>query len=100
MKKKSLFIPFCGLLCMIANGQAKWLNPVIKDYGAVYDVPFAKDKPNPSKKYKIIIEAAATVEKAEKIYAPLEHISRMYDLHVYSGVAQKNLYVELVVFGL
>lgn len=97
MKKIFLLIAFCGLLFFV-NGQSK-LYPVIKDYGAMFDVPFAKDKPDPYKEYKIIIEAAATIEKPEKIYEPLEHISRMYNLHVYSGVPQKNLQVELVVFG-
>jgi intracellular sulfur oxidation DsrE/DsrF family protein len=65
----------------------------------VHDVPFAKDKPDPSQVYKIIIEAAATIEKPEDIYMPLEHVSRMYNLHVYSGIPQKNLNVELVIFG-
>ncbi|HVG40510.1 MAG TPA: DsrE family protein [Chitinophagaceae bacterium] len=98
MKKIFLLITFCSLLFMAGNGQTK-LNPVIKDYGTMYDVPFAKDKPDPSMVYKIIIEAAATLEKPEEMYAPLEHISRMYNLHVYSGIPQKNLYVELVIFG-
>jgi len=98
MKKNGLLIIAFTLLFILVHGQTK-LNPVIKDYGTMYDVPFAKDKPNPSKKYKIIVESAATIEKPEEIYSPFEHISRMYNLHVYSGVRQKNLLVEVVVFG-
>ena len=98
MKKISFLAIFCGLLCIVVRGQTK-VYPVIKDYGAVFDVPFAKDKPDPSMEYKIIVEAAANIEKPEEVYAPLEHISRMYNLHVYAGIPQKNLYVELVIFG-
>ena len=83
---------------MVVHGQVK-LYPVIKDYGAVFDVPFAKDKPDTSVVYKIIIEAGPNFEKPEELYAPLENISLMYNLHVYSGIPQKNLYVELVIFG-
>jgi len=97
MKKIGFIALLCGALCF-ANAQTK-LNPVIKDYGAVFDVPFAKDKPDPSLTYKIIVEAAATIEKPEEVFAPFEHISRMYNLHVYAGVPQKNLHVEMVVFG-
>jgi intracellular sulfur oxidation DsrE/DsrF family protein len=98
MKKNFLFITAFTLLSILLHGQTK-LNPVIKDYGTMYDVPFATDKPSPSKKYKIIVESAAPIEKPEDIYAPFEHISRMYNLHVYSGVQRKNLFVEVVVFG-
>lgn len=98
MKNNCLFITAFTLSFTLVYGQTK-LNPVIKDYGTMYDVPFAKDKPDSSKLYKIIVESAATTEKPEELYAPFEHISRMYNLHVYSGVPQKNLFVEVVVFG-
>lgn len=97
MKKLLLLIECCLILSFI-HGQTK-LNPVITDYGSMYEVPNAKDKPDPSMQYKIIIESAAPNEKPEKLYEPLEHISRMYNLHVYNGVPQKNLHVELVIFG-
>jgi hypothetical protein len=83
---------------MVVHGQLK-LYSVIKDYGAFFDLPFTKDKPDTSVEYKIVIEAGPNIEKPEELYAPLEHISRMYNLHVYSGVSQKNSYVELVIFG-
>ena len=97
MRKICLLISFCSVFNCV-QGQTK-LNPVIKDYGTLFDVPFATDKPDPSRQYKIIVEAAATNEKPEELYAPFEHISRMYNLHVYAGVPQKNLQVEMVVFG-
>ena len=88
MNKFTLLIAFLGVLSFV-HGQTK-LFPAIKDYGGVYDVPFAKDKPDSLMKYKIIIEANPNIEKPEEIYAPLEHISRMYNLHIYSGIPQKS----------
>jgi intracellular sulfur oxidation DsrE/DsrF family protein len=98
MRKTFLFTAAFTFFSLLAQGQVK-LNPVIKDYGTMYDVPFATDKPDPSKEYKIIVESATLIEKPEELYGPFEHISRMYNLHVYSGVPQKNLKVEVVVFG-
>jgi len=97
MRKFILAFSSC-LLLFFVHGQAK-LFPAIKDYGGVYDVPFAKDRPDSSIQYKIIIEAGAAIEKPEEVYSPLEHISRMYNLHIYGGIPQKNLHVELVIFG-
>jgi intracellular sulfur oxidation DsrE/DsrF family protein len=97
MKKLILLITFFGFVSVV-YGQIK-LNPAIKHYGSVFDVPQANDKPDTSMVYKIIAEAAAGIDKPEEVYAPFEHISRMYNLHVYAGVPQKNLNVELVVFG-
>lgn len=98
MQKGCFLLSVFILLTVFVRGQTK-LHPAIKDYGTMYDVPFATDKPDPSKKYKIIVESAANFEKPEEFYAPFEHISRMYNLHVYAGIPQKNLFVEVVVFG-
>ena len=70
----------------------------VKDFGKVYYVPFASDRPDPNMQYKIVFETSEKVDSAQ-VYAPLEHIARMYNLHVYGGVPQKNLDVVLVIGG-
>jgi intracellular sulfur oxidation DsrE/DsrF family protein len=72
----------------------------IKDYGKVYNVPFATDRPDPNMQYKIVFEASVEALDSSHIYPPLEHLARMYNLHVYGGVPQKNLDVVLVIGGL
>jgi len=79
------------------HGKTK-LFPAIKVYRGVCDVPFARDKPDSLMKYKIIIEAGAGIEKPEEIYTPLEHISRMYNLHIYSGIPQR-IYMSNLSFS-
>jgi intracellular sulfur oxidation DsrE/DsrF family protein len=71
----------------------------IKSYGNVYNVPFATDRPDPNMQYKIVFEASADAFDSAHIYQPLEHLARMYNLHVYGGVLQKNLEVVLVIGG-
>src|SRR5215207_7152496 len=71
----------------------------VKDYGKVYNVPFAKDRPDSTMQYKIVFEASQPIDSFGKIYEPLEHVARMYNLHVYGGVPAKNLDVVLVIAG-
>jgi intracellular sulfur oxidation DsrE/DsrF family protein len=71
--------------------------PVIKEYGGVYDVPFAEEMPDPALQYKIIADVGEKNEKAAELYSPLEYIARMYNLHVYAGVPQKNLDVAVAL---
>ena len=72
----------------------------IKDYGQVYNVPFATDRPDSTMQYKILFEASMEkMDSATKIYEPLDIAARLYNLHVYGGVPQKNLDVVLVIGG-
>jgi intracellular sulfur oxidation DsrE/DsrF family protein len=72
----------------------------IKDYGQVYNVPFAADRPDSTMQYKIVFEASMEkIDSASKIYEPLDIVARLYNLHVYGGVPQKNLNVVLVIGG-
>jgi intracellular sulfur oxidation DsrE/DsrF family protein len=72
----------------------------VKNYGKVYHVPFATDRPDPNMPYKIVYEASGEELDSSHIYPPLEYAARMYNLHVYGGVPQKNLDVVLVIGGL
>jgi intracellular sulfur oxidation DsrE/DsrF family protein len=71
----------------------------VKDFGKVYNVPFAEDRPDSTMTYKIVFEASHPIDSFSQIYPPLEYVARMYNLHVYGGVPQKNLDVVLVIAG-
>lgn len=71
----------------------------VKDYGKVYNVPFAVDKPDPNMHYKIVFEVSGEPFDSSHIYPPLEFAARMYNLHVFGGVPQKNMDVVLVIGG-
>lgn len=91
-----LLITAASVMSLTSQGPAKSF-PVIKDYGGVYDVPFATEKPDPSLQYKIIADVGEKNEKPAELYAPIEQISRMYNLHVYAGIPQKNLDVAIAL---
>lgn len=71
----------------------------VKDFGKVFHVPFAQDRPDSTREYKIVFEASQPIDSFAKLYEPLDHVARMYNLHIYGGVPKKNLDVVLVVAG-
>jgi len=54
MKKLSLLLLSASILGFV-NAQTK-VNPVIKSYGTVFQLPNVDHKPDPSIKYKILVE--------------------------------------------
>lgn len=88
----SLFIIF------FASAQDK-SNPLIKGFGAVYNVPFAIEKPDPSLHYKILVDVNTASEKPEIVNEGLETAAKILNLHILGGVPQKNMQVVLVVHG-
>jgi intracellular sulfur oxidation DsrE/DsrF family protein len=95
--KKSILI----LLLFVFTGaiaQEK-LNPLIKDFGSVYAIPFALEKPNPTLNYKILVDVNTAAEKPEIVNENLEVAAKIVNLHILGGVPEKNLHVVLVVHG-
>jgi intracellular sulfur oxidation DsrE/DsrF family protein len=80
------------------SSQEKF-NPLVKGFGAVYDVPFAVEKPNPDFNYKILVDVNSASEKPELINENLETVAKVLNLHILGGVPEKNLQVVLVVHG-
>jgi intracellular sulfur oxidation DsrE/DsrF family protein len=75
------------------------VNPLIKEFGTVYAVPFAVEKPNPKALYKILVDVTTASEKPEIINENLEAAAKIINLHILGGVPEKNLQVVLVVHG-
>lgn len=95
--KKSLLI-LCMFVFTVAVAQEK-SNPLIKDFGPVFSVPFALEKPDPSLKYKILVDVNTAAEKPDIINENLEAAAKIVNLHILGGVPEKNLQVVLVVHG-
>jgi intracellular sulfur oxidation DsrE/DsrF family protein len=95
-----VLLPF--LLLILAAGtitaQTK-LHPVIKGYGEIFDVPYAKEKPDPKIDYKIVVEIGQSMEDSSVVFEPLDHVARLYNLHIYGGVPSKQLMVVVVVYA-
>jgi intracellular sulfur oxidation DsrE/DsrF family protein len=96
MKNSILFLMF--FVCFNVSAQVK-LNPLVKDFGSVYEVPFAVEKPNPKLQYKILVDVNSASEKPEIINEGIENVAKILNLHILGGVPEKNLQVVLVVHG-
>jgi intracellular sulfur oxidation DsrE/DsrF family protein len=96
MKNSILILFFFVFLNASAQDKS---NPLIKGFGAVYNVPFAVEKPNPDFKYKILVDVNSASEKPELMNEGLETVAKIINLHILGGVPEKNLDVVLVVHG-
>ncbi len=72
-------------------------NPVIKDFGSIYDIPDAEIKPDPNLNYNIVIDLSSASDSKEYADYYLERVARLMNLHAIGGVAPENLNVKVVV---
>ncbi len=77
----------------------KLVNPIIKNYGGIYDLPDAEEKIDPSLDYKIIIDVARESEKPEDVNWALNNVARLLNLHAMAGVPKEKLHVVLAIHG-
>lgn len=72
--------------------------PLIKNFGAIYDVEAATVKPDPNLQYKIVVDAK-TGGDADALAFALNNVARMLNLHVVGGVKPENLEVVVAIHG-
>lgn len=72
-------------------------NPVIKSTGAVYDIPDATVKPDPSQAYNIVIDIATGPDEPNQLNPSLDNVARLINLHVTGGVPLEKLHIVLAV---
>ncbi len=86
-----------GLVCF-ANAQTK-VNPLIKHFGTVTEVPFSIENPDKKIDYKVVVEVSADNAKPEMIHEFFEKVAAVVNLHILGGVAEKKLHVVMVIHG-
>jgi len=86
------------LFSVTAFSQNK-VNPVIKNYGGIFEIPYAEEKPDSSMDYKIIIEIATASDKPDSTNWALYNAARLINLHVMGGVPKEKLHVVLAIHG-
>ena len=93
---KIIFAIALSFVLATGFGQ-KMVNPIIKGYGGVYDLPDADVKIDPSLDYKIVIEVARESEKPSDVNWALNNVARLLNLHAMAGVPKENLHVVLAI---
>ena len=77
-------------------GQSQ-VAPIIKNFGAIYEVPDAVEKPDPNLEYKIVIDLASGSDKPGDINLGLVNIARMINLHSVGGVLKEKMEIVVAV---
>ena len=95
MKKFSLLL-FIAPMFSILNAQTK-VNPVIKSYGTVFQIPAADHKPDPSLKYKIIVELTENASKPDSLNEYIEALATLINLHAAEGVSKENIQMVVIL---
>lgn len=96
MKKVLTLFVLCFPLIGFAQSQ---INPVVKSFGGIYEIPYAEEKPDPTLDYNIIVEAVSNSSKYDSINWPLFNVARMINLHVAGGVPREKIHVVVVIHG-
>jgi len=86
------------LVSMLSFSQQR-VNPVIKSYGGIFEIPYAVEKPDPTLDYKIVIEIERGSEKPDTLNWALNNVARLINLHVVGGVPKEKLQVILAIHG-
>ena len=85
------------LFCYAILPAQNKVNPIIKSYGTVFEIPTADHKPDPSIDYKIIVELTENTPKADSLNIYLEAIATLINLHAAEGVPAKNIHIAVVL---
>ncbi|HET6768055.1 MAG TPA: DsrE family protein [Chitinophagaceae bacterium] len=95
MKKLSLLLLIIPATAIL-NAQAR-INPIIKSYGTVFQLPDADHKPDPSIAYKIIVELTENASKPDTLNEYLEALATLINLHAAEGVAKENIQMVVIL---
>ncbi|MEP1096037.1 MAG: DsrE family protein [Cyclobacteriaceae bacterium] len=95
---KILVTGFFLVVSLISFSQ-KRVNPVIENFGGIYDIPDAVVKPDPAAEYKIVIDVYGGSEEKNQIDRSLNNVARMLNLHAVGGVDPENMQVVLAAHG-
>ncbi|MEQ9403414.1 MAG: DsrE family protein [Cyclobacteriaceae bacterium] len=83
----------------VAGMAQEKVNPVIKSFGGIYEIPEATVKPESDLEYKIVIDVYGGSENKKKIDPSLNNVARMLNLHTVGGVSPDKMKVVLAIHG-
>lgn len=94
--KRILLAGIFAFVLLGAKAQTK-VNPVIKNFGTVSEVPFALEKPDPGMDYRIVVEVSSAPEKNDVVHEMFDKVAAVVNLHALGGVPKDKLHVVMVI---
>ncbi len=73
--------------------------PLVKDFGGIYEVPEATERPDGTLEYKILVDMSTGADDPKQIGRWVDNIARMMNLHGLAGVPKERMHVKVVVHG-
>lgn len=73
------------------------VNPAIKSFGSVWEIPNATEKPDPNMQYNILVDITDAAAKPDTINIYLEAAATLFNLHAVGGVPAKNIHMVIVL---
>lgn len=95
---QSTLILISTLGCSTLFGQSAQF-PIVKDYGGIYEIPDATERPDPTLSYKIMVDLSTAAEDNKQISRWVDNVARLMNLHGLAGVPKAALKVKVVVHG-
>ncbi|MFY8036794.1 MAG: DsrE family protein [Cyclobacteriaceae bacterium] len=88
-------------LCLMATTSfaQKRVFPAVNNYGGIFEIPYAAEKPDPNLDYKIVIEVERESENPDSLSWAINNVARLVNLHVMGGVPKEKLDVVMVIHG-
>lgn len=96
--KRIAFVMICMVMAAYANAQTK-VNPVIKHFGTVTEVPFSVENPDPKMDYKVIVEVSSDNTKPETVHEFFDKVAAVVNLHALGGVPANKFHLIMVIHG-
>ena len=95
--KKIVCVLIGVLFFAFSYGQDNKVNPIIKDFGSVYEIPDAVEKPDPKRNYKLLIDLVMGSSKADTINVGIEAACTLLNLHGVGGVPKEKIKMVMAV---
>lgn len=95
--KKTVFVLFGVLLFNLSYAQDSRVNPIIKDFGPVYEIPDAVEKPDPKMTYKLLVDLVMASSKPDTINLGIEAACTLLNLHGVGGVPKEKIKMVMAV---
>ncbi len=86
------------VMVLFAAAQNK-VNPVIKNFGTVTEVPYSVENPDPKMDYKIIVEVNSDNPKPEIVHEFFDKVASVVNLHALGGVPANKFHLVMVIHG-
>ena len=91
---------FCAaiFITQFSFGQSAQF-PLVKDFGGIYEVPEASERPDGSMDYYVLVDLSTGAENNAEISRWVDNVARMMNLHGLAGVSKDRMHVKVVVHG-